>query len=148
MKISTKGRYATRIMVFLALNSADRPARKHEIAESEGIPADYVEQILSKLKTTGLVKSRRGARGGFQLGRDPRDITVADVLASTEGPLSLAPCVEESCDRVTKCVARPIWLEASNKLWSVFSNKTIACLAQQAKQMTDDGDDQSLSYEI
>ncbi len=53
MKMSTKGRYATRIMVYLALNSANRPARKREIAESEGIPADYVEQILSKLRTTG-----------------------------------------------------------------------------------------------
>ncbi len=148
MKMSTKGRYATRIMVYLALNSANRPARKREIAESEGIPADYVEQILSKLRTTGLVKSRRGARGGFQLGRDPSDITVADVVASTEGPLSLVACIDEGCDRIGGCVARSVWLEASNALEAVLATRTIASLAQQVKQTTNGEDRQSLSYEI
>ena len=70
LRLSTKGRYATRIMVYLALCNPDEPARKQEIAEAEGIPADYVEQILTKLRTAGLVKSRRGAGGGFQLRRD------------------------------------------------------------------------------
>lgn len=148
MKISTKGRYATRIMVYLALHSADRPARKREIADSEEIPADYVEQILSKLRTSGLVKSRRGARGGFQLGRDPSNITVADVLGSTEGSLSLVPCVEESCERISKCVTRSIWLEANNELETFFANKTIASLAKEAKKLTDSENPQSPYYEI
>lgn len=148
MKMSTKGRYATRIMVYLALNSADRPARKHEIAASEGIPEDYVEQILSKLRTTGLVKSRRGARGGFQLGRDPQDITVADVVESTEGPLSLVPCIDDSCSRIETCVTRAVWMEAANALELILTNKTIAGLAQQAKAMIDRRNAQSLSYEI
>ena len=148
VKMSTKGRYATRIMVYLALNSSDRPARKREIAESEGIPADYVEQILSKLRTTGLVKSLRGARGGFQIGRDPGDITVADVVASTEGPLSLVACVDEGCSRIDRCVTRTVWLEASNALEAVLTSKTIASLAQLARQMPDVENPQSLSYEI
>jgi Rrf2 family cysteine metabolism transcriptional repressor len=145
LRISTKGRYATRIMIYLALHKADGPARKREIAEAEGIPDDYVEQLLSRLRTAGLVKSRRGAKGGFLLARDPARITVADVLASTEGSMSLVSCIEEGCDRASTCVARPVWQEANDALMAVFSKKNIAGLARQAKRADKAG---RLSFEI
>lgn len=134
LRMSTKGRYATRIMVYLALCDPEVPARKQEIARAEGIPTDYVEQILTRLRTAGLVKSQRGAGGGFQLLRDPRNITVADVIRVTEGPLSLVACIDEGCNRSANCVTRSLWMEANDALVEIFSNKTIDSLAREAKQ--------------
>jgi Rrf2 family protein len=139
LKISTKGRYATRIMVYLALRNGEGPARKREIAEAEGIADDYVEQLLSRLRTAGLVISRRGAQGGFLLSRDPGEITVADVIACTEGTVSLVSCIEEGCDRASKCVTRPLWQEANDALLAIFSRETIAGLARQASRIKEPG---------
>jgi len=135
IKISTKGRYATRIMIYLAQHRSDGPVQKREIAEAEGIPDDYVEQLLSRLRTAGMVMSRRGAKGGFLLKRDPAQITVADVLSSTEGTMSLVSCIEEGCDRASTCITRPVWQEATDALLAIFSEKTIAGLARQARQI-------------
>ena len=135
LRISTKGRYATRIMVSLALKAVTRPARKQAVAEAEEISVDYVEQILLKLKTAGLVRSHRGAKGGFSLARDAASITVADVLEATEGPLSLVPCLHEKCSRGPTCVTQPLWRTASDALETIFSGTTIAELAEQAKQI-------------
>jgi len=95
MKLSTKGRYATRIMVYLAMQNSDSPCRKQDIAEAESISADYVEQILIRLKAAGLVTSHRGAHGGFSLTRPPSEVTVEAVLQATEGPLLLVACTDE-----------------------------------------------------
>jgi Rrf2 family protein len=145
MKLSTKGRYATRIMVYLATRSEKRPARKREIADTEGIPADYVEQLLTKLRTGGLVRSRRGANGGFLLAQDPETITVADVLEVTEGPLALVHCLEDDCDRLSECVTRPLWQQASQAISKVFSATSIAELASQARRLRES---RSISFEI
>jgi Rrf2 family transcriptional regulator, iron-sulfur cluster assembly transcription factor len=145
LNLSSKGRYATRIMVFLACRNDETPARKQEIAEAEDITGDYVEQILIKLKSAGLVKSRRGANGGFLLAVDAGHITVADVLAATEGSINIAPCLTELCPRASQCVTRQVWQKASDALGSTFSDVTIRELARQASnlQLT-----KSWSYEI
>ncbi len=145
MRLSTKGRYATRIMIALAMCDQTRPARKQAIADSEGISADYVEQILMRLKAGGLVQSHRGAKGGFSLAKDPDTITVADVLATTEGPLALAPCKRDDCTRATYCVAKDIWQEANEALEEVFGAVTIGQLASRAAELKDA---HSLSYVI
>ncbi len=137
LKLSTKGRYATRIMVYLAIQGGPEPARKRMIAEAEGIPADYVEQILLRLRTAGLVRSHRGAKGGFSLSRDPRNITVAQILEATEGPLALAPCQDEECERVSACVTRGLWQKASDALEDVFGQITVADLAEQTQHLRD-----------
>ncbi len=133
LRLSTKGRYATRLMVRLAMHNSDKPARKQELAAAEGISADYVEQILMKLKTAGLVQSHRGARGGFSLSCNPAETNVATILLATEGPVALAPCEEGNCDRSATCVTRPIWEEAARALEDVFSSISIAQLAEKAK---------------
>ena len=135
LRISTKGRYATRIMTYLAGRGTPVPARKQDIAESEGLSADYVEQILIKLKSGGLVRSHRGTRGGFSLVRDPRSITVADVLHAMEGPIELVPCEQERCIRVSKCVSRCVWEQASAALEKVFSGVTVAEMAAKAGKL-------------
>ena len=86
MKLSTKGRYASRIMLCIARHEQDGPVPKKRIAEQEGISTDYIEQII--VKNAGLVVSTRGLRGGFRLAKSAADITLYDILAATEGDLS------------------------------------------------------------
>ena len=146
IKISTKGRYAARIMIYLALHSSDNtPAQKQKIAESENISPDYVEQLLLKLRTAGLVKSHRGVKGGFTLARPAELITIADVISATEGPLSLVSCSDEKCNRTADCVTKPIWDAATYAIQKIFSSARIADLAEQARIVPDS---KSLTFEI
>ena len=132
MTLSTKGRYATRMLAYMASRVDSRPATKQEIAENEGLSPDYAEQILLKLKAAGLVRSHRGKAGGFSLGEDPAKMTVARVLRVTEGPLSVVPCVvNDDCDRAPICPTRSLWEEATRALDKVFSGTTIADLARE-----------------
>ncbi|HOX39364.1 MAG TPA: Rrf2 family transcriptional regulator [Candidatus Brocadiia bacterium] len=143
LALSTKGRYATRILIFMARRN--KAMRKQDIAEAEGISADYVEQLLIKLKSANLVKSHRGAKGGFSLARSPEKITVADVLAATEGTINLAPCVSEDCSRAGQCVTRKLWHKAGDQLRQTFAGVTIAGLAQEAEESQRSGE---LVYDI
>ena len=134
IRLSTKGRYAVRILVRIALaDDATKPSRKQDIARAEGISAHYVEQILMKLKTAGLVRSFRGTKGGFTLEKSPDKITVAKVLNVTEGSLSLAPCFTEGCSRIPICTTRAMWKKAGDALNSIFSETTVADLANEAR---------------
>ena len=131
--ISTKGRYATRIMVYLAANADRFPIRSQEIAQNEEITEDYVEQLMGRLRSLGMVKSQRGPTGGFILSCDPTKTTVADILAATEGSFDFAPCRRENCTRAKDCVTREVWENASKAMQNVFAGKTIADLVQQAR---------------
>jgi len=135
IKLSSKVRYATRIVVYLAMRDEKHPARKQEIAEAEDISPDYVEQILIKLKTLGLVRSLRGTKGGFVLARDPYKITVADVVKSVDGPIAIAPCINEKCDRIPFCPTRPVWEKANEALKNVFEGAIIGELAEEGKKL-------------
>ena len=123
-----------RIMVYMALHNGNSPARKLDIARAEGISEHYVEQLLMKLKIAGLVRSIRGKKGGFVLDRDPQKTTVFDVLKTTEGPVALAPCFgHQSCSRIAICTTRSMWKRASEALNKVFSETTVADLAEEAR---------------
>jgi Rrf2 family protein len=129
MAISTKGRYACRIMVLLAGRPSAGPVSKHEIAEAEGISSDYVQQIMQRLRAAGLVRSHRGKVGGFTLGRDPETISVLDVLMAVEGRVEPAPCwLPEDCPRQEGCPTRPVWMKAAELLEGLFAGTTIAAL--------------------
>lgn len=127
INLSSKGRYATRIMIHLARQSGS--VRKGEIAAAEELTVDYVEQILIRLKAAGLITSRRGANGGFSLARPADQITVADVLAATEGSADLAPCLSGDCPRIAQCATRPLWEQVSRTIKDAFTAATIAGLA-------------------
>jgi Rrf2 family cysteine metabolism transcriptional repressor len=135
LKVSTKGRYAARIVLYLALHESKEPIRKQEIAKAEALSPDYVEQILMKLKTADLVRSHRGKRGGFTLARRPAAITVTDILEATEGPINLVGCEEDDCQRISACATKTIWDEATASLAKVFGSHTIADLAVVASEM-------------
>ena len=135
LNLSTKGRYATRIMIFLAQGDQENPTRIHEIAAAEEIPPAYVEQILMKLKGAGLVMSYRGAKGGYSLSRPADQITVADVLAATEGPICLAPCLNIKCTRSSICPTMPLWQKACESLSKIFEGTNIAQLVASGRAL-------------
>lgn len=134
LKLSTNTRYGTRILVYLALQSPDTLARRQDIADKEKISSHYVEQILLKLRSAGLAKSLRGAKGGFMLAKAPEAITVNDVIEATEGPMDLAPCINSPCDNLTNCVTHAVWEKASNALKKIFNETTIADIARKSKE--------------
>jgi Rrf2 family transcriptional regulator, cysteine metabolism repressor len=130
MAISSRGRYSVRILVHMASHSADSVQSKHDIAAAEGIPPAYVQQLMLVLRAAGFVRSRRGREGGFALARDPKTITVSEVLRATEGPIVLAPCLgSATCTREPTCPTLPLWQKAGELLEEVFAAVTIADLA-------------------
>lgn len=136
LKLSTNTRYGTRILVYLALQSPDSLARRQDIANKENISSHYVEQILLKLRSAGLAKSLRGAKGGFMLAKAPESITVSDIIEATEGPVDLAPCVNKPCHNLKHCVAHDVWEQASQALNKIFTETTIADMANKIKVQT------------
>lgn len=133
-------------MVYLASHHAEKyPVRKEEVAKAEDITSDYVQQILLKLKTAGLVLSKRGARGGFLLGRSPAKVTAYDVMVAVEGPLSLAPCQGGQCGRSGFCGTRGLWENAAESFRESLAGTTIQDLARASDSMASS---RSLAFEI
>ncbi len=129
IKVSTKGRYGTRLMLNLARhhNSSNKAVILRNIAEEEQISIRYLEQIIISLKICKLVKSIRGAGGGYTLARKPSEITVCQILEALEGTCGLVDCVEDSdfCDRLPTCAAYEVWKEASHILKDYFQRVTL-----------------------
>lgn len=135
LPISTKGRYASRIMVFLATLGSAQQATSEEISRHEGISAEYVQQILATLAAAGLVRARRGRGGGFSLAVNPEATSLAQVLRAVEGQIAPAPCVTiDDCSRSSECVTREVWLGAAQLLDDFFAQITIGQLARKAKE--------------
>ena len=129
IKVSTKGRYGTRLMLNLArhYNSTTKAVILRNVAEEEEISIRYLEQIIIPLKIYKLVKSIRGAGGGYTLARRPTEITICEILEALEGSCALVDCVEDKdfCDRLPGCAAHEIWNEASQILKNYFQKVTL-----------------------
>ena len=128
MKISTKGRYALRLMIDLATNDAGEPIRIKEVAARQGISDKYLEQIISILNKAGYVKSARGPQGGYILKKKPEDYTVGMILRLTEGSLAPVACVEEEekdCDRQKSCVTYILWKKLNDAISDVVDTVTL-----------------------
>ena len=133
MKISTKGRYGLRIMIDLAVNGKDGSyVSIKDIAEREQLSDKYLEQIINLLSKKDLVKSIRGAKGGYLLSREPDKITVEDILLATEGSLAPVACAadNEKCDKYCDCVTSIIWSEIYEAVVGVVRNITLEDLAK------------------
>ncbi len=128
MCISTKGRYALRVVTFLA-EWPGRPLTKTEISEAEQVTPGYLQQIMGTLLSAGIVKSYRGKAGGFSLARDPETITVGEVLRCTEGRVEPVPCDDaDECARADHCATRPFWLRVMRAVNELLDSTTIADL--------------------
>ena len=139
MKVSTRGRYALRIMVDLALSPNGENIKVKDMAKRQDISEKYLEQIVGILNKGGLVRASRGAQGGYQLVRPPRDITaneisVGRVLRLTEGSLSPVSCVEKGdCEKKDTCATYGLWKEWSEAVSNIVDKKTIGDLAEGAR---------------
>jgi len=126
MRLSTKGRYGTRLMLELALNYSNRPVLLSEVAKRQEISVKYLEQLVRPLKIAGLIQSVRGARGGYMLTRPPSKITLKEIITVLEGQLSLVECVfSGNCSRWVWCVTKDIWKEISKKVIDFLSEITL-----------------------
>ena len=126
MKLSTKGRYGVKAMVDLAIHYGNSPVSIKTISERQSISEYYLEQLFSPLRKAGLIKSIRGAQGGYVLNREPKDITVADVMNVLEGPVEIAECIEgNECDNVDFCATRLLWEKIKNSIDEVMENITL-----------------------
>lgn len=127
--ISTKGRYALRVIIDISLNSKGDYISLGEISKREDISIKYLEQIIKMLVHDGLVVSQRGNNGGYRLAKKPSDITVYDVLKATEGSIAPVACLidyENQCPRKNKCNTVSFWMELDSYIAKFLKNKTIA----------------------
>lgn len=127
MKLSTKGRYGLKAMFELSLKQNSGPVPLKYIAKKQNISDQYLEQIFSALKKSGLVKSVRGAQGGYLLAKEPKDITVGNILIVLEGPVSLSNCLldEDICENSNICVTKVVWEKIKKGIEDVIESITL-----------------------
>jgi Rrf2 family cysteine metabolism transcriptional repressor len=140
MKVSTKSTYAIKAMIDLAQSSRERPVRLPAIAERQGIPLPYLEQIFSRLKNAGLVQAIRGPQGGYQLSKDPHEITLAQVVTILEGPIEPVFCSQpqnrsDHCHDTEGCVSRIICNELDGAVFSILTQNTLGKLVGEAERL-------------
>ena len=128
MKISTKGRYALRLMMDLAENNNGSPISLKDVAKRQDISDKYLEQIISILNKAGYVRSVRGAQGGYMLKMEPQNYTVGMILRQTEGSLAPVACIEDDeivCDRQQQCVTSIVYKKIYDAISGVVDNITL-----------------------
>lgn len=142
MKVSTRGRYGLKAMVDIALNSSESSCvNLKSVAQRQGISENYLEQLISALKKANIVKSIRGAQGGYILSSKPSEITVGDILRAVEGPLELVDCISEkdsaSCGNAncSKCVTKNVWEKMSESINDAADSISLQNLIDEHKEM-------------
>lgn len=128
MRISTKGRYAVRLLLDIAVYDEMEPVRLKDTAERQNISMKYLEQIISVLVRAGYVKSVRGPQGGYRLVKEPKDYTVGMILRQVEGSLAPVSCLEDEvnqCERQAECVSLRIWKELDDAINGVVDKYTL-----------------------
>jgi Rrf2 family protein len=131
VKVSTRGDYACRALLSLALHAeSEGPTSVRDIAERTGLPQPYLEQILLALKGAGLVRSKRGVGGGYVLARSPEEITLGQIVAAADGPIVVGdfgpPHTNGSCDHEGQCVLLAVWEEVGEHMRSHLDSFTLA----------------------
>lgn len=136
MNLSTKGRYAVRAMLDLALQSGDGLTLIKDISKRQGISVLYLEQLLTRLKAAGLVRSTRGPKGGFRLTRLPSQIRIGDILQTMEGSTAPVACVDHAmlCSRADSCVTRKVWAEMKQAMDEVLESTTLQDLVKREER--------------
>ena len=137
MKLPTRVRYATRIMLDLAVSNCSSPVLSRDIAARQGISKSYLDNLVGPLKAAGLVKTKRGARGGLILDKPLSQIRVSDIWAAMEGPICLIDCIHQtdSCPRYDQCITRDIWQEAEQTLNATFESWNLEDLKKRTNEV-------------
>ena len=137
MKLSTKGRYALRLMLDLAMSNPDEYIKIKSIAQRQGLSDKYLEQIITILSRAGYVKSIRGASGGYKLAKRPDEYTVGMILRLTEGSLAPVACIEDEefeCERYNSCATLEVYKRINDAVSDVIDNITLADLVDIQRQ--------------
>ena len=133
MKISTRGRYALRMMLDMVLSDSDKPVRVKEIAERQEISEKYMEQIMSVLNKAGFVRSVRGPQGGYFLTKKPEEYLIGEIIELTDGPLVSVACNmpgAEECKRKDQCITLPLWQKYDTMVHDFFFHITLKDLLE------------------
>jgi len=138
MKISTKGRYALRMLIDLAEHRGSGYISLKEIAERQEVSKKYLEQIIPLFNNTDLLKTNRGSQGGYMLARPPEKCTVGEILRLTEGSLSPVDCVDQDpieCSRSAQCPTLPIWQGLSRVINEYLDGITLADILERQREL-------------
>lgn len=145
MKISTKGRYGLRILIDLATHDNGKPRLIRDIARAQQISEKYISRLVIALRRAGLIRSVRGVNGGFHLAKQPKEITLLEVLEVMEGTVSIVECVTTSplCARQNLCGVRTIWQQLNDNIRRMMNDVTLeeilgACKTQNADNTFED----------
>ena len=136
IRVSTRGRYALRAMVDLAIHSSEDPVPRQSISDRQDISADYVAQLFRQLREAGLVDAVKGPGGGYRLALDPGRITAGDVVRAVEGPVAVVHCAladdDELCGRVDHCASHTLWVRLSSTITRFLDSVTLQDLRDEA----------------
>ena len=137
MKVSTRGDYACRALLSLAMHGDGNPTSVRDIADRTGLPQPYLEQILLALKGAGLVRSKRGVGGGYVLARPPEEITLGEVVSAVDGPIAVGdfgrPHEDGACDHEGQCVLLAVWADVGEHMRRLLEGRTLADVAEIAR---------------
>ncbi len=133
MRLSTKGRYGIRAMLDLALNSSEGPVLLRDIAKRQEVSEKYLEHSISALRKAGLVRSIRGARGGYVLAKLPSQIRLCEIMEVLEGSMAPVECVDDPqiCQRAQLCVTRDIWAKMKEAIDNILESITLQDMVEQ-----------------
>ena len=140
MRVSTKGRYALRMLLDLAEHTGSGFISLKEIAERQGISKQYLEQIVSLLNTSNILRTNRGKQGGYMLAKQPSECTVKEILRITEGSLAPVTCLEEDvnmCDKASYCKTLPMWTGLQKVIDDYLGSITLQNLLEQCQEGVD-----------
>jgi len=135
MQITRQADYAVRAVLYLARMEPNQRAATSQVAQEQHIPPSFLAKIISQLSIAGLLHTSRGARGGVTLAREPKDITLLEVIEAIDGPILLNECVAENsiCTFDEECPLRPVWCEAQEELINRLKNTNFQSLLEQSK---------------
>ena len=130
MQIPRRVDYGLRAVIYLSVQDPERCCSITEIATQQGVPKKFLEKIIQDLIHGGLIKSKRGACGGYTLARSPEEISFYEVIEALEGPIAVNACMDQhvSCEQLPRCSMVNVWSEVQRKVTEVFTNTTIAYL--------------------
>ncbi|NLI91809.1 MAG: Rrf2 family transcriptional regulator [Peptococcaceae bacterium] len=136
MRFSTRGRYGVQIMVDLARHSEEGPISLKSVADRQKLSEHYLEQLVPELRKAGLVKSIRGAQGGYVLAKKPEDIYIGDVIRVLEGPIAPVECNNQTgkdcCEKTSFCVTREVWVKVRDSINDLVDSISLADLIKDA----------------
>ena len=144
MKLTTKGRYGLRAVIDLAMYAKNDPVSLSDVAERQNISISYLEQLVAKLKKTGIVQSTRGAQGGYALAKAPEEISVGEILRALEGSLSPVDCSavdgegETECSASNFCVTKYVWKRINDSINDTVNNMFLSELLEESEKVKSD----------